>query len=94
MLNNRAKIVIFGHTHERTMRGMMHTGLNEDDDAVEFRDSHIYANTGAWISTVKNCSFVETEYDADAKKHYVKVKDYNFNGNHNLSIYRSGYVAL
>jgi hypothetical protein len=43
---------------------------------AEIPCQYIYANTGTWTNAKKRCTFVETELDADAKIHYVRVKEF------------------
>lgn len=71
-------IVIFGHTHEADIR--KHYFMEE---APAVKDIHcdlpcrsIYANSGAWVDSVQNCTYVETQEDTAAGRHYVRLFTY------------------
>ncbi|HET6461909.1 MAG TPA: metallophosphoesterase [Syntrophales bacterium] len=71
-------IVIFGHTHIPVMDP-------HDLDPMANTTAHgsgepwnkIYVNCGSWIDGSKHgCTYVETEEDADVRRHYVRLKSY------------------
>jgi hypothetical protein len=72
---NKARIVIFGHTHvptiegyhgEQLIQGFIH-GIPSD---------YIYANTGAWVDSHPQCTYVETEENQEECKYYVRLYQY------------------
>lgn len=71
-------IVIFGHTHKADIRKSY---ILEEAPAV--KDIHldlpcrsIYVNSGAWVDSAPYCTYVETQEDADAKRHNVRLLSY------------------
>jgi len=60
------KIVIFGHSHG--------CKLDKDSWLVEDR---IYANCGTWCDEDKPRTFVETEKDTKAGRHYVRLMEWD-----------------
>lgn len=84
-------IVIFGHTHIAAMK--KHYILA---DAEEILDKHlelpcraIYANSGTWVDSVISSTYVETEEDTDAGRHYVRVMAYP-----SKTVLKEGFVKL
>jgi len=77
------KIVIFGHTHKWKNEEAYET-LDENDQELEESDPSfpsqsckaIYANSGTWIDSTDQCTYVETEVDEENQRHYVRVKSY------------------
>ncbi|HYA40474.1 MAG TPA: metallophosphoesterase [Syntrophobacteraceae bacterium] len=69
------KVVIFGHTHEPSMRN---TYKSTSPDFVVDEDTAcetIYANSGTWVDYAGKCgNYVETEIDGN--RLYVRVKEY------------------
>ena len=59
-------IVIFGHSHDWKL-----------DKDVWFVDDRIYANCGTWCDAKKPCTWVESQKDRGARKHFVRVMDWN-----------------
>lgn len=84
-------IVIFGHTHDHTMR--KHYLLTDERDqqkvSLDFPCAAIYANTGTWIDSAHFCTYVETEMDEANQRHYVRVKAYPGN-----VVLHEGFVTL
>ena len=71
-------IVIFGHTHKAEL--VKHY-IMEEAPAVQNHDRNlscrsIYANSGAWVDSVQNCTYLETQEDAAAGRHYVRLWTY------------------
>ena len=72
-------IVIFGHTHEADLRKhyILAAASGVADIHVDLPCRAIYANSGTWVDTAKpSCTYVETQIDAAAGRHYVRVKAY------------------
>jgi hypothetical protein len=71
-------IVIFGHTHipvmePRDMDPRADPAAHASDDPWNY----IYANCGSWVDGNEyGCTYVETEEDANARRHYVRLKSY------------------
>jgi UDP-2,3-diacylglucosamine pyrophosphatase LpxH len=59
-------IVVFGHSHDWK--------LDKDEWFVSDR---IYANCGTWCDEEKPCTWVESQKDRDARRHFVRVLDWN-----------------
>ena len=85
-LNKEGKsdIVIFGHTHIYELHGTL-IDWNEEDGQNNQSDfslssKQIYANSGTWVNDKKRCTFVETQIDENAKKHFVRVNQYKEDG--------------
>jgi UDP-2,3-diacylglucosamine pyrophosphatase LpxH len=88
---SNTSIVIFGHTH---IPALIPRELNPLDDPANHQPGtpwpYVYANCGAWIDDNKyGCTYVETEEDAGAGRHYVRLKKYPGN-----SIIREEFVAI
>ena len=84
-------VVIFGHTHIVGMK--KHYVLA---DAEEILGKHldlpcraIYANSGSWVDSVNSCTYVETEEDTNAGRHYVRVIAYP-----SKVVLKEGFVKL
>ncbi len=77
-------IVIFGHTHNFTIHGLPLLGAYKAESATLAKWAlpckHIYANCGTWVNAKKRCTFVETQMDEEAEKHYVRVMEYTKDG--------------
>lgn len=71
-------IVIFGHTHEADMRKhyFMEEAPSVDDIHCDLPCRAIYANSGAWVDSARYCTYVETQEDAAARRHYVRLLTY------------------
>ncbi len=72
-------IVIFGHTHRADLRKhyILAAAPGVPDIHVDLPCRAIYANSGTWVDTAAlSCTYVETEIDAAAERHYVRVKGY------------------
>ena len=59
-------VVIFGHSHDWEL-----------DKDKWFVDDRIYANCGTWCDDAKPCTWVESQKDREARKHFVRVMDWN-----------------
>ena len=85
-LNKEGKsdIVIFGHTHIYELYGTLidwnggDGQYNKSD--ISLSSKQIYANSGTWVNDKKRCTFVETQIDENAEKHFVRVNQYKKNG--------------
>jgi hypothetical protein len=88
---SNTNIVIFGHTHipildPRDLNPQADTANHPDDEPW----SYIYANCGTWIDGSKDgCTYVETEEDANARRHYVRLKSYP-----SKTVIREGFVRV
>jgi len=71
-------VVVFGHTHEATMKKHYLLGLVPQnlDAHVDIPCRAIYANSGTWVDTGKFCTYVETEKDEDLGRHSVRIWSY------------------
>ena len=49
-------------------------------EEFEIPYEYIYANSGTWINQKKLCTFVETQIDESAGKHYVRLMQYTRDG--------------
>jgi hypothetical protein len=74
------KIVIFGHTHawknEDPFPSLDENDQESDPSSPSRPCKGIYANSGTWIDSTDQCTYVETELDEDNQWHYVRVKSY------------------
>jgi hypothetical protein len=70
-------IVIFGHTHVPALkRSFLGEPLEDVGDIPLNVPCHlIYANCGTWVDSVPS-TYVETQEDTDAGRHYVRVWNY------------------
>lgn len=59
-------IVIFGHSHDWKL-----------DKDKWFVDDRIYANCGTWCDDEKPCTWVESQKDRKARRHFIRVMDWN-----------------
>jgi len=78
---DKAKIVIFGHTHKYTMESYNRIGHILYDALFDKCCDYIYANSGTWINSHKYCTYVETELDPGESKHYVRICRYDSKDN-------------
>jgi hypothetical protein len=71
-------VVIFGHTHKCSLEPLLLLAAAPQAQVTRFRLPlpAIYANSGAWIDSAPCCTYVETEEDASAGRHYVRVLNY------------------
>ena len=74
---DKAKIVVFGHTHKYTMESYNRVGDILYEDLFDECCDYIYANSGTWINTHKYCTYVETELDPGKGRHYVRICRYD-----------------
>jgi UDP-2,3-diacylglucosamine pyrophosphatase LpxH len=75
---SNTNIVIFGHTHIPVM-DPRELDPRADPAAHASNDpwNYIYVNCGSWIDGSRyGCTYVETEEDAKARRHYVRLKSY------------------
>ncbi|MDH3998965.1 MAG: metallophosphoesterase [Desulfuromonadales bacterium] len=73
--NHGKGIVIFGHTHKYVLRGDGFDENDPDPESLEIKKTpsqRIYANCGTWIDAKKS-TYIETQLDQDAGKHYVRL---------------------
>lgn len=59
-------VVIFGHSHD--------WDLDKDSWFVKDR---IYANCGTWCDAEKPCTWVESQKDRGARRHFIRIMDWN-----------------
>ena len=59
-------IVIFGHSHDWRL-----------DTDTWFVGDRIYANCGTWCDDERPCTWVESQKDREARRHIVRVMDWN-----------------
>ncbi len=84
-------IVIFGHTHipvmdPRELDPQADRAAHASDDPWNY----IYVNCGSWIDKSEyGCTYVETEEDAKAGRHYVRLKSYT-----SKTVLEEGFVRL
>ncbi|MCU0286099.1 MAG: metallophosphoesterase [Acidobacteria bacterium] len=71
---NKAPIVIFGHTHKYLLDGYLLEASFPDSMTELLPCKYIYANTGTWINSHPYCTYVETEIKDG--KHYVRLFEY------------------
>ena len=88
---SNANIVIFGHTHIPIIDKHYAEGqAPTDGHPVDEPCREIYANSGTWVDQGEyGCTYVETEEDAEARRHYVRVKKYPDHG-----ILHEGFVEM
>ncbi len=84
-------IVIFGHTHTPVMDPR---DLDPQADRAAHASAdpwnYIYVNCGSWIDKSEyGCTYVETEEDAKAGRHYVRLKSYT-----SKTVLEEGFVRL
>ena len=81
--NEGAKIVVFGHTHVPALRTFPENPYLIDDSGnrSDPECEAIYANSGSWVDSCKKATWVETEKDPVAKKHWVRLRWYDEKGN-------------
>ncbi|MGD1153835.1 MAG: metallophosphoesterase [Syntrophales bacterium] len=88
---SNTNIVIFGHTHipildPRELDPRADPAAHASNDPWNY----IYANCGTWVDGSKDgCTYVETEEDANAGRHYVRLKSYP-----SKTVFREGFVRL
>ena len=88
---SNTNIVIFGHTHipildPRELDPRADPAAHASNDPWNY----IYANCGTWVDGSKGgCTYVETEEDANAGRHYVRLKSYT-----SKTVIREGFVRL
>jgi hypothetical protein len=88
---SNVNIVIFGHTHipvfdQRDLNPQADKAKHTDDEPW----SYIYANCGSWVDGSEyGCTYVETEEDANAGRHFVRLKSYPAK-----TVIREGSVGL
>jgi len=71
-------IAIFGHTHKADLKKNY---ILKEAPAVQDIHRHlpcrsIYANCGTWVDSAPYCTYAETQEDAGAGRHYVRVLTY------------------
>lgn len=81
MKKRKPDIVIFGHTHQARIHGLLledelEKGMDKNLELIP--SGHIYANTGTWIDS-KISTFVETEL-SDNNRYHVRLKKYGADG--------------
>ena len=88
---SNVNIVIFGHTHVPLMDPReLEPSANKAAHPSDEPWNYIYVNCGSWIDkSAYGCTYVETEEDAKARLHYVRLKSYPSN-----TVIREGFVRL
>ena len=83
-------IIIFGHTHKADMRKhyILEAAPGVANIHLDLPCRAIYANSGAWIDTAL-CTYVETQEDAAAGRHYVRILNYP-----DKKLLQEGFVKL
>ncbi len=71
-------IVIFGHTHKAELRESPILEMAPAVTSIHFDlpSRSIYANCGTWVDSAPYCTYLETEEDAAARRHYVRLLTY------------------
>lgn len=84
-------IVIFGHTHKYDLKPHLFLAAAPEAQVIRFElpCRAIYANSGAWIDAAPCCTYVETQEDAAAGRHYVRVLNYPAK-----TLLKEGFVKL
>jgi len=84
-------IVIFGHTHIPVMDPRdLDPRADRAAHPIDEPWNYIYVNCGSWIDGSEyGCTYVETEEDANAGRHYVRLKSYPSN-----TVLKEGFVIL
>jgi len=76
--HGKARIVIFGHTHEYECTSLLGPNpiVPPDEHAMPSDLSPVYANAGAWTNETPRCTFVETEFNPGTRYHAVRVREW------------------
>ena len=84
-------IVIFGHTHKADLRKsyILEAAPAVSDIHLDLPCSSIYANSGTWVDSAPYCTYVETQEDAAAGRHHVRVLTYP-----SKTLLQEGFVKL
>lgn len=71
-------IVIFGHTHKAELKKsyILEAAPAVPDIHLDLPCRSIYANSGAWVDSAPYCTYVETQEDAAAGRHNVRLLSY------------------
>ncbi len=72
-------IFIFGHTHKVDLKKnyLLKVATEVQDIHLDLPCRSIYANTGTWVDSAPYCTYVETQEDAAAGRHYVRTLAYH-----------------
>lgn len=89
---NKAKVVIFGHTHEPTIEGYHGEHLIKEF-IHDIPSDYIYANSGTWVDSHKQCTYVETEENTQEGKYHVRLFQYRGPGKKSKLI-MDGFIPL
>ena len=84
-------IVIFGHTHKADLKKsyLLVEAPAAKDIHIDIPCRSIYANCGTWVDSAPFCTYVETEENVAAKRHYVRVVTYP-----DKTVLQEGFVKL
>ena len=84
-------IVIFGHTHKADLRKsyILEAAPKVENIHLDLPCRSIYANCGTWVDSATYCTYVETQEDAAANRHYVRLRAYP-----NNTVLQEGFVEL
>lgn len=84
-------IVIFGHTHQADMNKLpfLEAAPAVQNIHLDLPCRWIYANCGTWVDSAPHCTYVETQEDAAAGRHYVRLLTYPSN-----TLLQEGFVKL
>jgi UDP-2,3-diacylglucosamine pyrophosphatase LpxH len=71
-------IVIFGHTHKADLKKsyILEAAPDVQNIHLDLPCRSIYANSGTWVDGAPYCTYVETQEDSAAGRHYVRVLTY------------------
>jgi UDP-2,3-diacylglucosamine pyrophosphatase LpxH len=78
LFGSAQNIVIFGHTHQADMikPPFLEAAPAVQNIHLDLPCRWIYANCGTWVDSAPHCTYVETQEDAAAGRHYVRLLTY------------------
>jgi hypothetical protein len=84
-------IAIFGHTHTADLRKsyILEAAPAVQNIHLDLPCRSIYANCGTWVDSAPHCTYVESQEDAAAGRHYVRVLNYP-----SKTLLQEGFVKL
>jgi hypothetical protein len=85
-------IVIFGHTHKADLKKsyILEAAPDVQNIHLDLPCRSIYANSGTWVDGAPYCTYVETQEDSAAGRHYVQVLAYH----PSKTLLQEGFVEL
>jgi UDP-2,3-diacylglucosamine pyrophosphatase LpxH len=71
-------IVIFGHTHKADLKKsyILEMAPAVENIHLDLPCRSIYVNSGTWVDSAPYCTYVETQEDATAQRHNVRLLSY------------------